>query len=81
MNFKFTKKKVIWSLIINLIIWALFFIIIRSIMSRAMITDPGTWSKYFELINPINSFSSMNFQFYVITLILIYIIYSLFQKK
>lgn len=79
MNFRFTKGKVIWSIVIPLIIWILVFIIGST---RALLTNvPTIISSFLSLHDLANIFGLGNISLFVIEVIIVYIIWSIFQKS
>ena len=78
MNFRFTKGKVIGSIVVPLIIWILVFIIGST---GALLTNvPSIIRSFFELHDLANIFSMGNISLFVIEAIIVYIILSIFQR-
>ena len=78
MNFKFKKIKVIGSIIIPLIIW----IVVLILGSVRMLSNvPTIIRSFLEIHNLGNILSLGNISLFIIEVIIVYIIWSLFQKK
>lgn len=76
MQFKITKMKMIGSILIPLIIEILVFIIGSSF------TNPPSFIRAFlEIHNLVNIFSIGNLSLLIIEIIIVYLIWSLFQKE
>lgn len=77
MNFKFTKGKIIGIIVIPLIIWVLIFIIGSTILTKV----PTIIRSFLEIHDRANIFSGGNISLFVIEIIIVYIIWSLFQRR
>lgn len=76
MNFRFTKGKVIGSVVITLVVWILVFTIGPSYSN-----PPSFIRGFLEIHNGVNIFSLGNISLFIIELIIVYIIWSLIQKR
>jgi len=78
MNFKFKKIKIIGSIIIPIIIW----IVVLILGSVRMLSNvPTIIRSFLEIHNLGNILSLGNISLFIIEVIIVYIIWSLFQKK
>ena len=78
MNFKFKKIKIIGSIIIPIIIW----IVVLILGSVRMLSNvPTIIRSFLEIHNFGNILSLGNISLFIIEVIIVYIIWSLFQKK
>ncbi|MEK6758086.1 MAG: hypothetical protein AABX88_03065 [Nanoarchaeota archaeon] len=76
MNFAFRKAKVIGSLVIPLIIWVFAFIVKGSVASF-----PGIINSFLGLHDMTNLFGTGNIILFVGEIIVVYMIWSLFQRQ
>ena len=79
MNFRFTKIKVIGSIAIPVIVWIIIFIIggINSLLENI----PEIISKFLSVHDIENIFSFGNISLFIIEIMVVYVIWSLIQKK
>ena len=79
MNFKLTKGKLIGSIIIPVISWILVFIL--GSKGTLLTNVPSIIRSFLELHNLGNIFGLGNISLFIIETIIIYLIWSLIQKK
>jgi lipoprotein signal peptidase len=78
MNLKLTKGKAIISIIIPIILWVLVF----SIINTSWITNfPAFVIRFLVMHNTGNLFSTDNIVLFIIEIVVVYLILSIFQKK
>jgi len=77
MNFKITKGKAIVSIVIPVILWILIITIGRTLSS----IQSGIIMRFLQIHNLNNLFSFGNISLFIIEVIIIYLILSIFQKK
>lgn len=75
MDFKLTKLKVIGSIFITLLFW-----IILAIFSSG-VNSPNLFTNFLQFHNFVSIFSIGNIFLFIIELIIVYLIWSLIQKK
>lgn len=75
MNFKITKVKVIGSIVIPLILWALIATTTFSISSENLFTS------FLEIHNMANIFAIGNIFIFLVEVIVVYLVWSLFQSR
>jgi predicted benzoate:H+ symporter BenE len=83
MNFRFTKKKIIGSVIIPII----FLTIVWGLLSNtpALIDNPTIWTGFLSTILLMHDFTNIfalgSVLFFVLEMVFVYLLWSLFQKK
>jgi len=75
MNFKITKIKSIGSIIINIILWVV--LVLQGFLSS---TSPN-WLSFLAVIDLNNVLSSGNIFLFIASLVIIYVIWSLIDRK
>lgn len=75
MNLRFTKTKVIGSIVITLIIWVTIFI-----MNISEVSSTKFFTNFLEIHNLANIFSTGNLFIFIVEIVVIYIIWSFFQR-
>ena len=76
MNFKITKIKSIGSIIINIILWVV--LVLQGFLSSS--TSPS-WLSFLAVIDLNNVLSSGNIFLFIASLVIIYVIWSLIDRK
>ena len=76
MDFKFRKIKVIVSIIIPLVIWILIFT-----LGPSWNNPPAIIRSFLEIHNRIYIFAFGNISLFIMEVAIIYVLWSLFQKK
>jgi len=79
MNFRFTKLKVIGSIVIPLIIWIFILILGKNVGMLSNV--PTILRRFLEIHDLANIFGLGNISLFIIEIVIIYVIWSLFQKK